>query len=84
MQIGRLLITCALAFAVTGCSQSAFNRDQEPMWKVGFFDDFDTFNPDNWQDQILWVNNEDQCYVRDNLYNTRSFSVPLLTSRVLN
>ncbi len=26
-------------------------------WKTDFFDDFDTFDPDNWQDQILWVNN---------------------------
>ena len=34
-------------------------------WKVDFFDDFDTFNEENWQDQRIWVNNEDHCYVPD-------------------
>ncbi|MEL7148978.1 MAG: family 16 glycosylhydrolase [Bacteroidota bacterium] len=43
-------------------------------WEVDFFDDFDTFNPDNWQDQRIWVNNEKQCYVPDNEYETREVS----------
>lgn len=29
-----------------------------PTWRTDFFDDFDTFDEANWQDQILWVNNE--------------------------
>ena len=40
-------------------------------WKVDFFDDFDTFDHNNWQDQRIWVNNEKQCYVPDNQFNTR-------------
>ena len=43
-------------------------------WQIDFFDDFKSFDTDNWQDQILWVNQEDQCYVRNNLFNTREVS----------
>lgn len=43
-------------------------------WHVSFFDDFDTFNPDNWQDQMIWVNNEEQCYVPNGEYGTREVS----------
>jgi beta-glucanase (GH16 family) len=53
-------------------------------WHVDFFDDFDTFNADNWQDQILWVNNEDQCYVRDNELDTREVSDGSLKIRVVD
>lgn len=57
---------------------------QEPRWRVDFFDDFDTFNEDNWQDQILWVNNEDQCYLRGNQHNTREVSNGTLKLRVID
>jgi hypothetical protein len=38
-------------------------------YTTDFFDDFlgTSLNPSNWQDQILWVNGELQCY--DNSYN---------------
>ena len=39
-------------------------------WQTVFFDDFDSFDDNNWRDQILWVNNEDQCYVRDGAHKT--------------
>ena len=52
-------------------------------WKVDFFDDFESFNEENWQDQILWVNDEDHCYVRDNLHNTREVSDGTLKLRVV-
>lgn len=66
----------ALAFALSACSSTGANNVPADVtgWKTDFFDDFDTFNTDNWQDQILWVNNEDQCYVRDNQYGTREVS----------
>lgn len=54
------------------------------VWQVDFFDDFDDFNTDNWQDQILWVNNEDQCYVRDNELGTREVSDGTLKLRVVD
>jgi beta-glucanase (GH16 family) len=53
-------------------------------WKKDFFDDFESFDADNWQDQMLWVNDEDQCYVSDNQYNTREVSDGTLKLRVIN
>lgn len=53
-------------------------------WQLNFLDEFDTFNTENWQDQILWVNGEDQCYVRDNQYNTREVSDGTLKLRVID
>ena len=78
------------AFANSACStytapvKEEGGRQTDADWQIGFFDDFDTFNPDNWQDQILWVNNEDQCYVRDNLYDTREVSNGTLKLRVVD
>ena len=53
-------------------------------WDIDFFDDFDSFNPDNWQDQRIWVNNEKQCYVPDNQYGTREVSEGTLKIKVIN
>ncbi|MFK7828851.1 MAG: family 16 glycosylhydrolase [Congregibacter sp.] len=53
-------------------------------WRVDFFDDFDAFAAENWQDQILWVNSEDQCYVRDGDYDTREVSDGTLKLRVVD
>jgi len=54
------------------------------QWEVDFFDNFDTFNPDNWQDQRIWVNNEKQCYVPDNKFGTREVSDGSLKIKVIN
>ena len=53
-------------------------------WEVDFRDDFDRFDPENWQDQLLWVNDEQQCYVRDNLHGTREVSDGTLKLRVVD
>lgn len=53
-------------------------------WRVNFLDEFDTFNEANWQDQMIWVNNEDQCYVPNNLYDTREVSNGTLKLRVID
>ncbi|MEO1653160.1 MAG: family 16 glycosylhydrolase [Bacteroidota bacterium] len=53
-------------------------------WEVDFFDDFDNFNPDHWQDQLLWVNNENHCYVPDNEFDTREVSEGTLKLKVVN
>jgi beta-glucanase (GH16 family) len=53
-------------------------------WKTDFFDDFNDFNTDNWQDQMLWVNNEFQCYVPDNQFGTREVSDGTLKLKVIN
>ncbi|MEO0326249.1 MAG: glycoside hydrolase family 16 protein, partial [Myxococcota bacterium] len=56
----------------------------EPRWELDFRDDFDTFDASNWQDQLLWVNGEDQCYVRDGAHGTREVSDGTLKLRVVD
>jgi len=53
-------------------------------WEVDFLDDFDRFDPANWQDQQIWVNDEQQCYVRDGRYDTRVVSDGTLKLRVVD
>jgi hypothetical protein len=31
------------------------SSSEAKIWEVDFLDEFDTFNPDNWQDQRIWV-----------------------------
>ena len=56
----------------------------EDVWEVDFFDDFESFDPENWQDQRIWVNNEFQCYVPDGAYGTREVSDGSLKIKVVN
>ena len=53
-------------------------------WQIDFFDDFDSFNTDNWQDQRIWVNNEYHCYVPDNQYATREVSDGSIKLKVID
>ena len=76
------MIRTTLAFLVLfalGCLTGEKKEDTAQttvveIWETDFRDDFDTFNPDNWQDQRIWVNNELQCYVPDGEYGTREVS----------
>jgi len=52
-------------------------------WETDFFDDFASFEVTNWQDQRLWVNDEDQCYLPDGQYGTREVSDGTLKLRVV-
>jgi beta-glucanase (GH16 family) len=83
-------IVVSLAMASTlillGCS-SADNQQKvamSPGWNTDFHDDFDTFNTDNWQDQMIWVNEEHHCYVPDNQFNTREVSNGTLKIRLVD
>ena len=67
----KIWIAAALTLLLLACADTTLKQPQSAGWKVDFFDDFETFNTANWQDQILWVNDEDHCYVRDNEHNTR-------------
>jgi beta-glucanase (GH16 family) len=81
----KILILAALLLPLNASlADTTAANDPAPSWKVDFFDDFETFDEDNWQDQILWVNDEDQCYVRDNQFNTREVSDGTLKLRVVN
>ena len=73
----------ACTTADTGASTAAATAS-DSGWTVDFFDDFDRFDAANWQDQLLWVNDEDQCYVRDGAYGTRDVHDGVLTLRVVD
>ena len=82
-----LLLATGLITAAAQADTATAVSKQDPgalAWKIDFFDDFDDFDPANWQDQILWVNDEDQCYVRDGQYNTREVSEGTLKLRVID
>ena len=79
-----LPIVLTLAPLLGACGAGDPDVHVEPAWQVDFFDDFDSFNAENWQDQILWANNEDQCYLRDGELNTREVSDGTLKLRVIN
>ena len=87
----KKLIVCAIiltaGYALTvSTTNNSVNQlsDTSELWKVDFKDDFESFNSDNWQDQRIWVNNEQQCYVPDGKYNTREVSEGTLKIRVVN
>ncbi len=79
-----------MVFLLFACSQPSMDEDGEGeqheagSWQVDFFDDFDSFEAGNWQDQMLWVNNEDQCYVPNGMFNTREVSDGTLKLRVVD
>ena len=50
--LGSLLIACS-----TNPSKNKSLNSKE-IWKIDFFDDFNSFESENWQDQRIWVNNE--------------------------
>ena len=75
----QLLLSCT-----TEKKKDSAATEATDGWKVDFFDDFDSFNPENWQDQRIWVNNEKQCYVPDNEHGTREVSNGSLKIKVIN
>ena len=59
----NILFITILAFLASGCSQPTSEKSVVPDqvadvsgWHANFIDEFDTFNPENWQDQPIWVN----------------------------
>ena len=88
--MNRILTIVALVFLqlMFGCKRdnkkNKTTQESTAHWQVDFFDDFDTFNEDNWQDQMIWVNNENQCYVPDGQFNTREVSDGSLKLRVVD
>lgn len=68
-----ILFTALVAVTYSGANFSA-EPDGTADWQIDFFDDFDSFNTSNWQDQMIWVNDEFHCYVPDNQYGTREVS----------
>ena len=74
-----ILYTLVFALLLLGCRSGEKKAEEKQevaasAWETDFFDDFETFNTENWQDQRIWVNNELQCYVPDGEYGTREVS----------
>jgi beta-glucanase (GH16 family) len=76
----------AMALLLSACSEEVESKQEAVAggWKTDFFDDFDTFDSDNWQDQRIWVNNETHCYVPDNQFGTREVSDGSLKLKIVN
>jgi beta-glucanase (GH16 family) len=83
MKFDSALIVIVLL--LSACSNQVMG-EEEPNggWKTDFFDDFDSFNTENWQDQRIWVNDEYHCYVPDNQFGTREVSDGSLKLKVIN
>jgi len=79
MIVGMSLLSCK-----TKEKENSNKTEVSDVWEVDFLDNFDTFNPDNWQDQRIWVNNEKQCYVPDGEFGTREVSNGSLKLKVIN
>ena len=83
-----LLIMTTLLLSACSASNMSMDKDyRHPVnsrWQIDFYDDFKSFDTDHWQDQILWVNQEDQCYVPSNLFDTREVSNGTLKLRVID
>ncbi len=83
-------VLATTALFLCACSEkpaSVAERSEQAVtgsWQTDFFDDFATFDAANWQDQMLWVNNEDHCYVPDGQFNTREVSDGTLKLRVID
>ena len=84
MKLMSSLIAIALLFPVGSYLANSQEQVSVGGWKTDFFDDFNTFDTNNWQDQMIWVNNEYQCYVPDNQFGTREVSEGSLKLRVVN
>ena len=88
--IENKLLVLVLAIGLSACSVHSEQEQFAPItsasnsWTIDFFDDFDSFDENNWQDQMIWVNNEQQCYVPDNQFNTREVSNGTLKVRVVD
>ncbi len=73
-----------VATSATPRDSAATTTASTDGWAVDFQDNFDRFDHTNWQDQGVWVNDEQQCYVRDNLHGTREVSNGTLKIRVVD
>jgi beta-glucanase (GH16 family) len=86
--ISKILILSLLPLVVSctgkGKQESTLATESQGGWEVDFMDDFDSFDPNNWQDQRIWVNNETQCYVPDNEFGTREVSDGTIKLKVVN
>lgn len=78
-----LIFSCLSACQKENNKKSKASTTQNEIWEVDFLDEFTTFNPNNWQDQRIWVNNETHCYVPNGEFGTREISGGTLKLKVV-
>ena len=79
-----LIIYISITFLTITCEKKSVENSQKKGWIIDFIDEFNFFDEKNWQDQLLWVNEEDQCYLRDGELNTREVSNGTLKLRLIS
>lgn len=82
--MGSTLLVFLLGSAVSAQDGSRSSDAPAFVWETDFRDDFEFLDSANWQDQLLWVNDEDQCYVPDGAHHTREVSGGTLKLRVID
>ena len=85
-RILTIILLCVFQLTIS-CKDADKKKKEMPettdTWEVDFIDNFESFNADNWQDQRIWVNNENHCYVPDGKYGTREVSDGTLKLKVV-
>jgi beta-glucanase (GH16 family) len=79
-----ILLVMSLISCINKVKKESNNLEKTNVWEIDFLDEFDSFNPENWQDQRIWVNDEKHCYVPDNEFGTREVSDGTLKIKVVN
>ena len=54
----RTSLISTLLYIATASLAFASQNGSSEQWQTTFEDQFDSFDDNNWQDQLLWVNNE--------------------------
>lgn len=82
----NFILVTILLMIISGCSVNKEPETQakEGAWETDFQDDFDSYDEENWQDQAIWVNGEDQCYVTNNKHGTREVSDGTIKLKVVD
>jgi len=55
MKICACISALSVLFLAGAAADENLHEEPPPGWRVDFRDDFESFNPANWQDQLLWV-----------------------------
>ena len=78
-----IFLVMSLISCINKVKKESNNLEKTNVWEIDFLDEFDSFNPENWQDQRIWVNDEKHCYVPDNEFGTREVSDGTLKIKVV-
>ena len=64
--------------------KNSVENSQKKGWVTDFIDEFNFFDEKNSQDQLIWVNEENQCHLRDGNSISVKFSNGTLKLRLFS